>query len=104
MRRYLEPHHSQESVARRAGLPGCIVHGTALWALARVTLASAYGDGDTRRLSALEGRFSAMVAASTPITVHHSRLKGREGAVAFTVRNVQGRNAISDGLAVFSQH
>jgi len=59
--------------------------------------------GDLRKLVSLQSRFSAMVLAGTRwFSVTH--ITGRDGAVAFIVRNMHGRNAISEGVAVFQQH
>ena len=98
------PIHTEESLAHKAGLPGCIVHGTALWALAGRTLVAVYANGDSCRLVSFEGRFSAMAEASTLIAQRYVRIAAPNGPVVFVVRNVHGKGAISDGVAVFRQH
>ena len=55
------PIHTEEPVARAAGLPRIIVHGTILWALAGVRLADLRLDGDIGRLRRFSGRFQAPV-------------------------------------------
>ena len=55
------PIHTEEPVARAAGLPRIIVHGTILWALAGVRLADLCLDGDFGRLKRFSGKFQAPV-------------------------------------------
>lgn len=93
------PIHTERRVARSAGLPDIIVHGTALWALAGRELVKAYVPGAPNRLAALAGRFSAMVLAGEPIMIRHGR--DGQGAVAFTVLNAAGDEAVSKGVALF---
>lgn len=93
------PIHTERRVARAAGLPDIIVHGTALWALAGRELIKAYAPDAPDRLSSLNGRFSAMVLAGDPITVRHGRAP--DGAVVFTVLNAAGEEAIARGVARF---
>jgi acyl dehydratase len=91
------PIHTEQKVALAAGLPGTIVHGTALWALAGTTIADAYASGRSSRFRSLAGRFSAMVEAGTPIVVRHAR--AADDAVLFSVLNHRGEQAVSAGLA-----
>jgi len=97
------PIHTEQRVAKGAGLPGTIVHGTALWALAGKTIADAYRGGDTRALKALGGRFSAMVTAGTAITIRHARAVDDVSRVAFSVLNSDGQVAVSNGLALLDR-
>lgn len=55
------PIHTEEPVARAAGLPSIIVHGTILWALAGVGLIDLAAAGDFNRLKRFSGRFQAPV-------------------------------------------
>jgi acyl dehydratase len=55
------PIHTEEPVARAAGLPRIIVHGTILWALAGVRLVDLRLNGDIRRLKRFSGKFQAPV-------------------------------------------
>ena len=98
------PIHTEQKVARAAGLPGSIVHGTALWALAGKAVADAYVGGNTRSLQALSGRFSAMVRAGTPITIRFRRSERHPDEVGFEVLNERGEVAVSSGTAVLLQH
>jgi acyl dehydratase len=50
------PIHTEEPVARAAGLPRIIVHGTILWALAGVALADLLLGGETGRIARLTGQ------------------------------------------------
>lgn len=97
------PIHTEQRVALAAGLPGTIVHGTALWALAGKTIASAYAGGNSHRLKALGGRFSAMVRAGEPITIRHAAIADSPTVIAFVVLNASGHQAISGGVARLAQ-
>jgi len=97
------PIHTEQRVALAAGLPGTIVHGTALWALAGKTIAAAYAGGNSHRVKTLGGRFSAMVKAGTPITVRHAPVAGDPGRIAFVVLNELGEQAVSGGIARLAQ-
>jgi acyl dehydratase len=55
------PIHTEEPVARAAGLPRIIVHGTILWALSGVRLADLVLGGDIGRIRRFNGRFLAPV-------------------------------------------
>ena len=100
--RIWNPIHTEREVALRAGLPDIILHGTATWALAAREVLWAYGDGDPTRLKRLHGRFTAMVIPGTSITVEHEPAGETGGArqIAFRVLNAEGREAVSQGVAV----
>ncbi len=73
------PIHTEEPVARAAGLPSIIVHGTILWALAGVRLADLWLDGDVDRILRFGGRFQAPVlpgATTRLVTVGRNDLIG----------------------------
>ncbi|MEM1249637.1 MAG: MaoC/PaaZ C-terminal domain-containing protein [Acidobacteriota bacterium] len=95
--RIWNPIHTERSVARAAGLPDIILHGTATWALAAREILHAHADGQPARLERFSGRFTAMVPPGTEIRVEHAR---RGDVVSFTVRNVAGEAAISEGFAI----
>lgn len=92
------PIHTERAVARAAGLPDIILHGTATWALAGREVIHAHCAGDPARLKRLFGRFTAMVIPGHEIEIALEEL--HDGVVAFTVINHQGRAAISDGIAI----
>jgi acyl dehydratase len=93
--------HTERAVAREAGLPDIIIHGTAIWALAGRTLIERYSPNRSLLLRRLSGRFSAMVPAASAITVRHARLAADPGRVIFTVLNAEGNAAVSEGVAEF---
>lgn len=63
------PIHTERRAALSAGLGGIIVHGTALWAKAGLTLCRLYAEGETKRLKSLSARFLAPVPAGVPVTL-----------------------------------
>lgn len=93
------PIHTEREVALAAGLPDIILHGTATWALAGLTLLRQVAGGDATRLKRLSGRFTGMVIPGDRITVRHEVMK--EAGVRFEVRTSSGALAISQGLAWF---
>lgn len=93
------PIHTERAVALAAGLPDIILHGTATWALAGLTLLRRYGGDDVGALKRITGRFSGMVAPGETIHVRHERAPS--GAVRFEVRTANGAAAISQGCAWF---
>jgi acyl dehydratase len=91
------PIHTERAVALAAGLPDIILHGTATWALAGLTLLRRLAGGDVGRLKRITGRFTGMVVPGQDIVVRHA--PGESGVVRFEVLNPAGRPAISDGAA-----
>lgn len=91
------PIHTERAVALAAGLPDIILHGTATWALAGLTLLRRYGNDDVGALRRITGRFSGMVAPGETIKVRHER--SAAGTVRFEVLTENGRAAISQGCA-----
>ena len=101
--RIWNPIHTEREVALAAGLPDIILHGTATWALAGREVLRAWGGGDPLRLRRLYGRFTAMVVPGTSIVVEHAPAGEAEDGgrqVAFRVLNAEGREAVSQGVAV----
>jgi len=93
------PIHTDIAVARAAGLPELILHGTATLALAVSRLVQAEANGDPARLVRIAGRFSAVVPMPSDITV---RVLARElyengDLVHFDVLTQTGEPAISNG-------
>ena len=91
------PIHTERQVALAAGLPDIILHGTATWALAGLTLLRRYAGDDIGALQRITGQFSGMVLAGEPITVRHERRAS--GAITFEVRTASGATAIRQGAA-----
>ena len=92
------PIHTERRQALAAGLPDIILHGTATWALAGLTLLRRYGS--SKSLNRLTGRFSGIVIPGDPITICHEAIGA--GRVRFEVRTAFGNLAISQGLAEFN--
>ena len=99
--RIWNPIHTERAVARAAGLPDVILHGTATWALAAREIVARYAGGDPTRLRRLFGRFRAMVFPGTSIALRHRAdpLSGGGARIAFSVRNSAGEEAIAGGRA-----
>jgi acyl dehydratase len=98
--RIWNPIHTDPVVARRAGLPGPILHGTASLAIA-ASMVMEIG-GPEYRMVAVDAEFGAMVLVPSEITVRVGPLhEGASGSVfaRFEVRNARGEPAIRDGLA-----
>jgi acyl dehydratase len=90
------PIHTERRAALAAGLPGVIVHGSALWAAVHVAL-----DRDDVRIRRLAGRFSSMVMPGDALRM---RLVGDYGeGFRFDVVNAQGRTVLSRGVADFDR-
>ncbi len=91
------PIHTERKVALAAGLSDIILHGTATWALAGLTILRHYADNNVGALKRITGRFSGMVMPGEDIVVRHDRAP--TGAVRFEVRTASGGLAISQGVA-----
>jgi acyl dehydratase len=99
--RIWNPIHSDPVVARSAGLPGPILHGTASLAIAVSTVMEMAG-GPECRMVAVDAKFGAMVLVPSEITVRVGQLqKSASGSIlaSFEVRNDRGEPAIGGGLA-----
>jgi len=96
--RIFNPIHTDASVARAAGLPEIILHGTATLAMAVSRIVESEAAKDPARVGRVAGRFGAMVPMPSTLTV---RVLAREGAVVFfEVLSGEGRLAIRDGMVV----
>ena len=95
------PIHTERRVARAAGLPDIVVHGTATWALAGSALVARVAGGDPSRLARLRGRFGALVFPGSRLTLRATvQSEGGDSHVHFTVFTPQGEAAIADGYAL----
>jgi acyl dehydratase len=92
------PIHTERRVALAAGLPDIILHGTATWALAGLTILRRHAGTDASRLRRITGRFSGMVIPGEDIFIRHAP-GPEEGQVRFEVQTASGAVAISQGLA-----
>ncbi len=94
--RIWNPIHTDAAVARAAGLPGLILHGTATLALAVSQVIKQDLGGDPRRVSELSARLTGMVSMPSTLTV---RGRGRAGdVIAFDAVDERGEAVLSDGI------
>jgi len=103
--RIFNPIHTDASVARAAGLPSIILHGTATLAMAVSRIIESEAGKDPGRIGRIGGRFGAMVTMPSTLTV---RVLGRDDsadgvAVFFETLSGEGRLAIREGLVVLRQ-
>jgi acyl dehydratase len=100
--RIFNPIHTDASVARAAGLPSIILHGTATLAMAVSRIIETEAGNDPARIERIAGRFGAMVTMPSTLTV---RVLGRDdsadrAAVFFETLSGEGGLAIREGLVV----
>jgi acyl dehydratase len=97
--RIWNPIHTDPEVARRAGLPRIILHGTATLALAVSAALRREPAGAAARVTRVSGRFTGMVPMPSHITVSGS--SARPGASGrrrdFRARGADGATVLSDG-------
>ncbi|MBI3636113.1 MAG: MaoC family dehydratase N-terminal domain-containing protein [Candidatus Rokubacteria bacterium] len=93
--RIWNPIHTDLAVARAAGLPGLILHGTATLALAVSRVVARDVGGDPRRVRRVSTRFSGMVALPSAFTVRGRARRGE--TVSFDAVGDDGRPILSEG-------
>jgi acyl dehydratase len=104
--RIWNPIHTDRAVARRAGLPDIILHGTANLAHGINAVIDQAAGGRPQLLRRVSCRFAAMVPL--PSTLHvrvwaaNDTGDGRV-TVPFEVANDEGAPAVRDGLAVLGE-
>ncbi len=92
--RIFNPIHTDAAVARAAGLPEIILHGTATLALTVSRIIETEAAKDPSRIERVTARFSAMVTMPSTLTV---RILAREAPVIFfETLTTEGRLAIRD--------
>jgi len=100
--RIFNPIHTDAAVARAAGLPAIILHGTATLALAVSRIVEARAESDPTRVSRIACRFGAMVTMPSTLTLRIFADTARNAAaspgVFFEVLNSEGKLAIRDGF------
>lgn len=91
--RIFNPIHTDVAYARRAGLPGIILHGTATLALSvsRVLAACSVSPAEVRRVQC---RFTGMVLMPAQLAVYGAP---EDGGIAFETRGAGGEAVISRG-------
>ncbi|MEM7018755.1 MAG: MaoC/PaaZ C-terminal domain-containing protein [Pseudomonadota bacterium] len=94
------PIHTEPSVAKAAGLPDIILHGSATKAMALTAVVNQCFDGDITRITRLCGQLRGMVLMNTMITVEGlaEEIVDGEKRILFRVLNAQGQPAISNGI------
>jgi acyl dehydratase len=98
--RIWNPIHTDVAVARAAGLPGIILHGTATLALALSRVIDRDLGGAPGRVRSVSARFTGMVLLPSTVVV---RGRGAPGSrLAFEAVDEGGRAVLSDGLVTFS--
>lgn len=93
------PIHLDPEVAKRAGLPGVILHGLCTLAFAARDLVDRCCDGDPARLRSLSVRFARPVFPGQTLTL--DVWQDAPGQAAFATRNDRGEAVITHGLARF---
>ncbi|MGH7914521.1 MAG: MaoC/PaaZ C-terminal domain-containing protein [Candidatus Binataceae bacterium] len=94
--------HTDIATAKKAGLPGTILHGTATLATATSRVIAVEAGGDPARVARIHARFGAMVLMPSEIELRISaREQNTNGkTVFFDVLSADGGRAIRDGFVV----
>ncbi|MGE0681742.1 MAG: MaoC/PaaZ C-terminal domain-containing protein [Candidatus Binatia bacterium] len=95
------PIHTDENIAKMAGLPGIIVHGLCTMAFTSKIMIDRLCGGDPRRLKRLSVRFSRPVFPGQTITTAIWPLPDRDGVkvYAYETENPERRAVLKDGIA-----
>jgi hypothetical protein len=94
--RIWNPIHTDAAVARAAGLPAIILHGTATLALAVSRVVARELDGDAASVRRISARFTGFVRLPSALTV---RCRGRAGsAIAFDAVGPDGASVLAEGV------
>jgi acyl dehydratase len=94
--RIYNPIHTDLAVARAAGLPGLILHGTATLALAVSRVVARDLAGDPTAVRGVAGRFTGMVTLPARLTVRGHDAAGAQ--LLFDALDATGRPVLSDGV------
>lgn len=95
------PIHTDPEVAKRAGLPGVILHGLCTMAFASRDLIARRAAGDPARLRRLAVRWARPVLP--PDTLSLRVWEGADGEVSFDQLDGQGRPVVVNGRAWFAE-
>jgi acyl dehydratase len=93
--RIYNPIHTDIAVARAAGLPGLILHGTATLALAVSRVVTRDLGGDPTAVRGIAGRFTGMVMLPSRLTVRGR--DARADGLVFDAVDAAGQAVLSDG-------
>ena len=96
--RIWNPIHTDVAVARAAGLPDPILHGTATLALAVSRVVAHTLRGEPGRVAEIQARFSGMVPLPSSFTVRGR--PGPDGGVSFDAIGPDGRPVLSQGVLI----
>lgn len=96
--RIWNPIHTDVAVARAAGLPGPILHGTATLALAVGRIVALDCAGRPDRVREVAARFTGMVPMPSRLALRRSA--AGDGGVAFDVELAGGPTVLRDGMLV----
>ena len=98
--RIYNPIHTEPSVARAAGLPGVILHGSATKAMSLTAVVDKCFDGDAARVTRLCGQMRGMVLLDTEIRVEAlaQTVVAGEKRILFRTLNADGAPAIANGI------
>jgi acyl dehydratase len=96
--RIWNPIHTDVAVARAAGLPGPILHGTATLALALGRIVAGALGGEPGRVREVAARFTGMVPMPAQLALHPRPVAG--GRLAFEVTLADGRPVLDHGIVV----
>ena len=94
------PIHTEPSVAKAAGLPDIILHGSATKAIGLMAIVDECLDGDADRVTRLIGQLRGMVLMDTKVVVESwaEDIVGDEMRIAFRVLNEAGEPAVNNGV------
>ena len=98
--RIYNPIHTEPSVAKAAGLPGIILHGSATKAMSLTAVVDQCFDGDANRITRLCGQLRGMVLMDSAIAVEAlaQEVVDGEKRILFRTLNADGEPAIRNGV------
>ena len=89
--------HTNRLLARAAGLPGPVLHGMCVLAMAHAAIIRERLGGDLRRAAGLRARFTSFVRPGETLTVV-LQAPERDDELPFAVLDARGRTVIKDGV------
>ena len=94
------PIHTEPSVAKAAGLPDIILHGSATKAMSLTAVIDQCFDGDASRVTRLCGQLRGMVLMNTDVVVQGlaEAVVDGEKRVLFQALNSDGQPAVANGI------
>jgi acyl dehydratase len=99
--RIWNPIHTDVAVARAAGLPAIILHGTATLALSVSKVVAHDLGGEPGRVRAVTARFAGMVLMPSTFVVRGRAT--RAGHLAFDAVDAAGRPVVADGAVTVAE-